>query len=215
MPVQQVLSSGGMARPAPVEVELDGSEGVGQPPEPQGRWQRQHGCGTGGEQGWHTGGPWFSPPRSPVCPLLARVSRGLSGRSKPSSCSGGRDGSGCAHAVPMSMGDWARPPHSGCPSCQCCCPWGPGGDQSPGGTPPAQPHFCFTHRGPVTQNARGAAQTGTRVTFPRASLIRWGHLFQPGERGQSRARRARGGTHGSPGPGRMGLSGIWPRPDPN
>lgn len=62
MPVQQVLRSGGVAGPAPVEVELHGSEGVGQPPEPQGRRQRQHGCGTGGEQGWDTGGSPVLPP---------------------------------------------------------------------------------------------------------------------------------------------------------
>lgn len=43
VPVQQVLSASGVPGPAPVEVELNGSEGAGQPPEPQGRWQRQHG----------------------------------------------------------------------------------------------------------------------------------------------------------------------------
>lgn len=76
MPIQQVLSASGVAGPAPVEVELDGSEGVGQPPEPQGRRQRQHGCGTGGQRGWDSGD---SPAPRPALTGVAVVGEGQAG----------------------------------------------------------------------------------------------------------------------------------------
>lgn len=76
MPIQQVLSASGVAGPAPVEVELCGSKGVGQSPEPQGWRQCQHGCGRGDQQGWDTGD---SPVLPPVLTGVAVVGEGQLG----------------------------------------------------------------------------------------------------------------------------------------